>query len=78
MSAAHTQAHFSLDFFTKANTMNPDQNAPLGPYLFLKYRLPKNILNHTIRERSGSVVAYLTRDLGAAISSLTGVTVLCP
>ena len=30
------------------------------------------------RERSGSVVECLTRDRGAAGSSLTGVTVLCP
>ena len=29
-------------------------------------------------ERSGSVVECLTRDLGAAGWSLTGVTVLCP
>ena len=31
-----------------------------------------------IWERSGSVVECLTRDRGAAGSSLTGVTVLCP
>ena len=30
------------------------------------------------RERSGSVVECLTRDRGAAGSSLTGVTALCP
>ena len=30
------------------------------------------------RERSGSVVDYLTRDRRAAGSSLTGVTALCP
>ena len=30
------------------------------------------------REHSGSVVEYLTRDRGAAGSSITGVTVLCP
>ena len=29
-------------------------------------------------ERSGSVVECLTRDRGAAGSSLTGVTALCP
>ena len=29
-------------------------------------------------ERSGSVVVCLTRDRGAAGSSLNGVTVLCP
>ena len=29
-------------------------------------------------EHSGSVVEYLTLDLGAAGSSLTGITVLCP
>ena len=33
---------------------------------------------HYIRERSGSVVECLNRDRGAAGSSLTGVTVLCP
>ena len=31
-----------------------------------------------LRESSGSVVECLTRDRGAAGSSLTGVTVLCP
>ena len=31
-----------------------------------------------IRERSGSVLECLTQDQGAAGSSLTGVTVLCP
>ena len=31
-----------------------------------------------IWERSGSVVECLTRDRGAAGSSLTGVTALCP
>ena len=30
------------------------------------------------REHSGSVVKCLTQDRGAAGSSLTGVTVLCP
>ena len=30
------------------------------------------------RERNGSVVECLTRDRGAAGSSLTGVTALCP
>ena len=34
--------------------------------------------NFTIRERCGSVVECLTRDLGDAGSSLTGVTALCP
>ena len=31
-----------------------------------------------VRERSGSVVECLTRDRGAAGSSLTGVAVMCP
>ena len=31
-----------------------------------------------LRERIGSVVECLTRDRGAACSSLTGVTALCP
>ena len=31
-----------------------------------------------VRERSNSVVECLTRDRGAAGSSLTGVTALCP
>ena len=31
-----------------------------------------------LRERSGSVVECLTQDWGAAGSSLTGITVLCP
>ena len=34
--------------------------------------------SNSIRERSGSVVECLTRDRGAAGSSLTGVTALCP
>ena len=42
-----------------------------NPFSHLKrHKLP--------RERSGSVVEYLTRDRGAAGSSLTGVTALCP
>ena len=32
----------------------------------------------TIWERSGSVVEWLTRDQGAAVSNLKGVTELCP
>ena len=36
-----------------------------------------NIIKRS-RERSGSVVERLTRDGGAAGSSLTGATVLCP
>ena len=32
----------------------------------------------TVWEYSGSVVECLTRDQGAKVSSLTGVTVLCP
>ena len=32
----------------------------------------------TYRERSGSVVEWLTRDRGATGSRLTGVTGLCP
>ena len=47
MSAAYIQVHFRLDFFMKANSIDPDQTAPkeqsdLGPYC-LQYRLPKNI-----------------------------------
>ena len=38
MSAAYIQVHFRLDFFMKANNMNPD----LGPYC-LQYRVSKNI-----------------------------------
>ena len=34
--------------------------------------------NKQRRERSGSVVECLTRDRGAAGSSITGVTALCP
>ena len=40
--------------------------------------LCKESLFTCVRERSGSVVECLTRDRGAAGSSLTGVTVLCP
>ena len=29
-SAAYIQVHFSLDFITGANTMNPDQTATVG------------------------------------------------
>ena len=35
-------------------------------------------INFVLRERSGSVVERLTRDRGAAGSSLIGVTALCP
>ena len=35
-------------------------------------------LDRIVNERSGSVVECLTRDRGAAGSSLTGVTALCP
>ena len=35
-------------------------------------------LQFFLRESSGSVVEYLTRDGGAAGSSLTDVTALCP
>ena len=41
-------------------------------HLYNTYHMQKT------RERSGSVVECLTRDRGAAGSSLTGVTVLCP
>ena len=41
------------------------------------YRLDSDQARH-IRERSGSDVECLTRDRGAAGSTLTGVTVLCP
>ena len=37
-----------------------------------------SLLIFSIWERSGSVVECLTRDRGAAGSSLTGVTALCP
>ena len=42
------------------------------------YMLHLTLDNKRFGERSGSVVEYLTRDQGAAGSSLTGVTVLCP
>ena len=29
-SAAYIQVHFRLDFIMEANTMDPDQTAPLG------------------------------------------------
>ena len=35
-------------------------------------------VQHSQRERIGSVVECFTRDRGAAGSSLTGVTALCP
>ena len=38
----------------------------------------KNRSLSVLRELSGSVVEYLTRDRGAASSSLTSVTALCP
>ena len=45
-----------------------------------KVRAKKKYGNMKVEEmeRSGSVVECLTRDRGAAGSSLTGVTVLCP
>ena len=39
--------------------------------LLMNSKMPK-------KERSGSVVECMTRDRGAACSSLTGVTALCP
>ena len=51
-----------------ANSVDPDQTDPIGSTLFA------SILNS--RERSGSVVECLTRDRGAAGSSLAGVTAL--
>ena len=40
-------------FFMEANTKNPDQTAPLGPYC-LQYSLPKNIKQ--MREQMTKVV----------------------
>ena len=31
-SAVYIQVHFRLDFIIEANTMNPDQTAPLGSW----------------------------------------------
>ena len=45
-------------------------------YIYLSLLLSNYVL--TPWERSGSVVECLTQDPGAAGSSLTGVTVLCP
>ena len=42
------------------------------------YRQGKHLIQARVRECSGSVVKSLTRDLGVAGSSLTGLTVLCP
>ena len=42
MSDIISQVHFRLDFFVKANNMNPDQTAPIGLYC-LQYRLPQNM-----------------------------------
>ena len=42
------------------------------------YRKEKHLIQARVRKRSGSVVECLTRDLGVAGSSLTGVTVSCP
>ena len=51
----HIQVHSRLDFSMEANTMNPDQTAPLesdlGPYC-LQYRLPKNISRRESRRES--------------------------
>ena len=43
-----------------------------------EFTFPKTMSSLTLclREHSGSVVEYLTRDQGAAASSLTGVTAL--
>ena len=46
-------------------------------FLFLFYFTRQNV-HDKLRERSGSVVEFLTRDRRAAGSSLTGVTALCP
>ena len=39
---------------------------------------PLIMVDNNLMEHSGSVVECLTRERGAAGSSLTGVTVLCP
>ena len=49
MSTAYIQVHFRLDFFMKANHMNPDQTgvveqSDLGPYC-LQYRLANLFVN---------------------------------
>ena len=50
------------------------------PFLSLERCMNCNVTKsrHACREGSDSVVECLTRDRGAAGSSLTGVTVLCP
>ena len=49
-----------------------------GPLAELRQIPMRCLLYRSMWERSGSVVKRLTRDQGAAGSSLTGVTALCP
>ena len=47
--------------------------------MYVTFKIELNIhVNVSNKERSGSVVEFLTRDRGAMGSSLVGVTVLCP
>ena len=69
-----------------ANSEDPDDmqlNIVFHQGLHCSLKLKKNIYLGVFRKvhlwsRSGSVVECLTRDRGAADSSLTGVTALCP
>ena len=82
-SIAYIIMHFRLDFIIEANTMNPDQTAPLGSSLIWVHSVcnvgyESTQTDERSRERSGLVVECLTKDRGAAGSSLTSVTALCP
>ena len=60
------------------NSQKKDQS-PLTPKIAADHVIHKlSFAKFILRERSGSVVDSLTRDRGAAGSSLTGVTALCP
>ena len=72
--------------FVKSDGIDPAQNwinnVSIFPSLDARQKQTGTIVVNDFvcksRERSGSVVECLTRDRGAAGSSLTGVTVLCP
>ena len=68
------QAH--LDLSARKNYFRGLRTAKAQSSLCIHAVLSVALLFLFIRERSGSVVECLTRDRGAAGSSLTGVTVL--
>ena len=79
MACAFRQEDFFY-MFSKYKPCDPPGWANFGPQGLILTILVEVLDDATmnIRERSGSVVEYLTWDQRAVGSSLTGVTALCP